>query len=203
MYKLKPIWPQPSIRGVYYVQAEHTKLVKIGVASNIRARVSTMSTDCPHELLLLGHEPGDIRYERHVHSIFSALRVRGEWFSLRAPLVRHIASLDPSRTEVVRRPKLITTARFTADKIGPDRMARYEVDDELFLRDMLETLKIQACRVFDLAVQLGIEKRPNGRESTAYRRLIVAFKKLGAAGVLVRDGQKWRLVGSAGVDHAT
>jgi hypothetical protein len=45
--------------------------------------------------------------------------------------------------------------------------------------------------------------KPIWPQPSIYRRLIVAFKKLGAAGVLVRDGQKWRLVGSSAVDHVT
>lgn len=55
-------------------------LVKIGTASDVRARLSSMQTGNPAQMSLLGEILGGRDVESDLHRRFGALRVRGEWF---------------------------------------------------------------------------------------------------------------------------
>lgn len=67
---------------VYFVLAEGTSppLVKIGFARDLKKRVESLSTGCPHPLKVVGYVPGPIALEKELHARFSKFRVRGEWF---------------------------------------------------------------------------------------------------------------------------
>lgn len=77
----------PSIRvgrppSVYFIQAVHTRHIKIGQAAFPEKRLQGLQISCPDELVLLGSipDPSGGSLERVLHRQFSAHHVRGEWF---------------------------------------------------------------------------------------------------------------------------
>lgn len=79
--------------SVYYVRSPASGMVKIGFATDARARFSKIQTDTPEKLILAAIEEGgkDVENDRHVD--FASLRVRGEWFRYEGALARHVDSL--------------------------------------------------------------------------------------------------------------
>lgn len=77
---------------IYFVRAVGTELVKIGFTSSIdpRARISSLQTGCPHELVLEAHVAGAQDIERALHAALASRRQRGEWFVLSADEVRTV-----------------------------------------------------------------------------------------------------------------
>lgn len=78
---------------VYFIAARPRGDIKIGLAKDVRARLATLQTASPQKLVLLGvieHEDA-AGLERHIHGVFAAERVRGEWFTASADLKAFIA----------------------------------------------------------------------------------------------------------------
>lgn len=71
----------------YVYVARGQGAVKIGVALNPEARISSLQTGSPHSLKLVAQLPGDRALEADLHSRFSAHRIRGEWFKI-SPEIR-------------------------------------------------------------------------------------------------------------------
>lgn len=69
-------------REVYFIEAEGTGCIKIGVANCSWYRMKTLDTMCPVKLTLLGIIPTDKqgRLEKEIHQRFAAYRAKGEWF---------------------------------------------------------------------------------------------------------------------------
>lgn len=72
---------------IYFVQAEETRLVKIGRCAdgNLDERVKAMQTGCPHKLVVIGvveEGGGKGVSEEGLHHHFAKLHVRGEWYQL-------------------------------------------------------------------------------------------------------------------------
>jgi hypothetical protein len=67
---------------VYIVEMETTEYIKIGVASNIQKRLSSMQSSSPFKMLLLGciKKEDAYKYEAKVHEKYKQFRVREEWF---------------------------------------------------------------------------------------------------------------------------
>jgi len=70
---------------VYCIVATGTKHVKIGRSTDVRKRLATIQTHCPHEVALAGFalagtEAG--RVERILHDRFRSARGVGEWFAV-------------------------------------------------------------------------------------------------------------------------
>lgn len=63
---------------IYFVECGG--LVKIGKATDVRARLSSMQTGNPEPMTLLGEVPGGRADESDLHQRFRSFRVRGEWF---------------------------------------------------------------------------------------------------------------------------
>jgi hypothetical protein len=76
---------------VYFVAFDG--FVKIGVAKNVKKRVSQLQSGCPHQLDLIGVVEGDRETEAAYHKKFRKLRVSGEWFRLAPPLTDEIMRL--------------------------------------------------------------------------------------------------------------
>ncbi len=74
-----------SGRSVYFVQTQG--LLKIGVASDVADRLSTLQVGCPYELEFLGSIGGGPSAERALHLALDCYRFRGEWF-MQPPGVR-------------------------------------------------------------------------------------------------------------------
>lgn len=63
---------------IYVLRSKH--LVKIGFTENLRVRLSAYKSMSPTEWELVGHMPGDLAVEQHLHQRFSAHHFSGEWF---------------------------------------------------------------------------------------------------------------------------
>lgn len=70
----------PLCSGVYFVQALDVGLIKIGLAKNIRKRLSGLDSQSAVALTFLGYVPGGRAVELELHARFGSHRVRGEWF---------------------------------------------------------------------------------------------------------------------------
>lgn len=79
--------------GVYFIHSETTGLVKIGVATNIAARFSSIVTMSPVPLSLVGYHLGDARREIGLHRLYAALRSHGEWFKVTSEIAREMLQL--------------------------------------------------------------------------------------------------------------
>lgn len=82
---------------VYYLGDPDSQLVKIGTASQLVARISTLRVHRPR-VTLLATEPGSVLEERDRHIQFKALRTylrsgEREWFRKAPALMQHIGDL--------------------------------------------------------------------------------------------------------------
>lgn len=75
---------------IYLVECEG--FVKIGVATNVQARVAGMQTGNPFQLRLLTSFQSDIPFEEEeaIHELLSSYHVRGEWFKLPDVMITHL-----------------------------------------------------------------------------------------------------------------
>jgi hypothetical protein len=88
-----PLERAPRSAGVYFVRQDVDGLIKIGFASNIRARVCSFQTANPSPLRFLGAVIGaGLDDEAALHARFADLRARREWFRPGAELLAFIAS---------------------------------------------------------------------------------------------------------------
>lgn len=71
-------------RYIYVVGCVGVRSVKIGVATDCAARLSSLQTGCPFPLALLWSQaaPNALAAEKALHRRFSEQCVRGEWFNL-------------------------------------------------------------------------------------------------------------------------
>lgn len=81
--------------SVYYVLAPDLGMVKIGFATEPKARFSKIQSDSPVRLLLIRIEDGDEATEAARHVEFAAHRQRGEWFRYQGALLNHVEALPP------------------------------------------------------------------------------------------------------------
>lgn len=87
----KPIRPWPSSGGVYFVR--NRERVKIGVTTDVSARLSALKTSTPDDLRLLAVQEGDRATEQGLHRRFAEFRLSGEWFTLSRDILLYIADL--------------------------------------------------------------------------------------------------------------
>lgn len=67
--------------SIYFILAEEVGRVKIGITTNIRARMYDLQNSSPVELKLIAlFENKTFEDERFLHAVFSDYRIRGEWF---------------------------------------------------------------------------------------------------------------------------
>ena len=91
------IWPaqdpRAAERHVYFIEAEGTGLVKIGVGNCAYARLKSLDQMSAVPLRLLGSVKTDKlgALEKGLHSRFAAHRARGEWFRADTELMAFIA----------------------------------------------------------------------------------------------------------------
>jgi hypothetical protein len=79
---------------VYFVRADEYGPIKIGYSATPRQRLSDLQNGSPHQLRLIGYiHPGSYHLERQLHQRFRSLRLHGEWFDPRAPLINFIAQV--------------------------------------------------------------------------------------------------------------
>ena len=66
------------LRTIYFVYG--AGLIKIGIASNLKARFSQISGDSPVPVSVLGQHPGTLSDERELHNRFASYNHHREWF---------------------------------------------------------------------------------------------------------------------------
>lgn len=86
--------PRTAPSQIYFVGAEVTGLIKIGCASDPRARLRSLQTGSPDRLTLIATVRGGMDVERDLHRQFADARVHGEWFWQSEALVRFIEALS-------------------------------------------------------------------------------------------------------------
>ena len=77
---------------VYFVQAQRLELVKIGIASNMSARLAALQCGSPDRLVVLGVEPHETPalLESELHTRFRKERQHGEWFNPSPALLSYV-----------------------------------------------------------------------------------------------------------------
>lgn len=88
---------------IYFAQDTHTDHIKIGVAEDIKKRISQLQTGNPNEIRVLlmigcpngqtGYRERDLAIERELHHRFARYRVSGEWFRPSHELLKLIHAL--------------------------------------------------------------------------------------------------------------
>lgn len=78
---------------VYFIEAEGTGRIKIGVSKDPLSRLRTLQTGSPSPLRLIATAFGGYAKEAELHQRFEDARIDGEWFYATAPLLNHIASI--------------------------------------------------------------------------------------------------------------
>lgn len=64
--------------SIYVLRSDN--LIKIGFSDNLRQRVQSIISSVPVPVEFVGHMPGGIDLEAHLHERFAAHRFSGEWF---------------------------------------------------------------------------------------------------------------------------
>ena len=82
---------------VYFIRGGDQ--IKIGTSAKPEARLREMQTGNPMELVLLGTLVGGRSKEQALHSQFSHLRIRGEWFRVEEELMLEIDRLTGPLSE--------------------------------------------------------------------------------------------------------
>ena len=94
--RLQVLWEstiESTDKSVYFIADDCAKAVKIGVARSPTRRLRDLQVANSNKLRLLYVLKGkEQEFETKLHSLFSAHRLRGEWFSL-APLTEPISDL--------------------------------------------------------------------------------------------------------------
>ena len=72
------------IGGSVYVISDGANARKIGVARNVKSRLSSLQTGVYHKLLIEASYPSDdaLMVERVAHHLLREKRIRGEWFDV-------------------------------------------------------------------------------------------------------------------------
>jgi hypothetical protein len=77
---------------VYLIQSGADGLVKIGFSNNVHLRFNKMQTDNSDKLTILRILDGGKELEAVLHARFSALKVRGEWFTFSKAMLGDIGA---------------------------------------------------------------------------------------------------------------
>lgn len=79
---------------LYFILMEGPEqFVKIGIASSVMTRLSTLQVCCPYPVRVLKVVDGAWHLERSLHKRFAHLHARGEWFRLEGELAELIERL--------------------------------------------------------------------------------------------------------------
>lgn len=89
---------------IYFAKIEELNLVKIGYATDSRARLRFLRAGCPYRLKLIASEDGDRLREACLHEEFSHLRANlgggREWFHCEGEILDYLHSDWRNRVEV-------------------------------------------------------------------------------------------------------
>lgn len=78
--QLEQALTRTGARTVYMLEAKRTKLVKIGVTSDLPARMAQIARQTGSPIKCLLRFAGDKAMESGLHGVFDEYRVVGEWF---------------------------------------------------------------------------------------------------------------------------
>lgn len=81
---------------VYFIQVGEGGPIKIGIAQNPQARLSSLQTGHHDTLFIRAIGHGGAEQERAYHATFAQHRLRGEWFEPHADILAEIERLSPS-----------------------------------------------------------------------------------------------------------
>lgn len=87
---------------VYFIGAGVSGPIKIGIAANPQARLSTLQTAHHEELSILAVTGGGRESEMAYHECFGRHRLKGEWFARVPEIEAEIARLHPPTTDYKR-----------------------------------------------------------------------------------------------------
>lgn len=85
--RAKPAARWPEGKHVYFIQAGDDGPVKIGCTQNLKERYAELANGSPLPLTVIGVIPGYRPTEQHLHKLFAADRLHGEWFRPTAALL--------------------------------------------------------------------------------------------------------------------
>ena len=93
--------PRRGAPRIYFVRCGD--FVKIGTSTQMLGRISSMRTNSPYEIEVLGSVAGGVEFERRLHKRFSKQHHRGEWFRLDTEMKSELSIMISyrSRPEVV------------------------------------------------------------------------------------------------------
>lgn len=125
---------------VYFVAATELALVKIGTATNIEGRFSSLEGSSPVPLTLVGYIAGGVQVERWLHFHCFADRSHREWFRstpqtkrLVARVLAHGANAAKSMCPIHLRDDLLTAVgRLAKNALGPLPRTKSEIDVEIY-----------------------------------------------------------------------
>jgi len=78
---------------VYFLRESGMGAIKIGVSRNLERRISSMRSNTPHEITVLGSVRVDWRFEGELQCRFAYARIRGEWFRPVEELLKYIEEI--------------------------------------------------------------------------------------------------------------
>jgi hypothetical protein len=136
------------------------RLVKVGIARDVRRRMGALRTSAPHGLVLIGACRGDAHLEWIVHQELASLRAGREWFRT-----------GPRLTEVVRRRTVVIECAQVGGMLGRSdtELRRHETRKSLELVIGVETPSYHLCDVERLALML------DGGRGERFARVRAAF----------------------------
>lgn len=106
---------------IYFIKSG--AFVKIGVANNVKTRISELSVGNPDKVELLASVEGGLAEERALHEKFAAYWHRGEWFFMGGELLDYISKLKPKPLPAPEPREAAVTARISAIEIA-ERLLR-------------------------------------------------------------------------------
>jgi|GEM_PF-5101312 len=78
---------------IYFVQLEGQPKLKIGITTDVNARIAQLQTASPYQLKLVAVIAGTAATEKSYHRRFKQYRTSGEWFDLAGDLKKFVNSL--------------------------------------------------------------------------------------------------------------
>lgn len=113
-----------QVSGVYFIQVVPDGPIKIGWARDFRKRLDQIQNGCPADLAVLLVMPSERAFEREMHDMFAAHRVRGEWFlpvqELKTFVMRNQDKGTPYETPARRKPPKLVMGKSDAKKVWDD-----------------------------------------------------------------------------------
>lgn len=111
---------------VYFI-GEKNGPIKIGVAIDVKSRLSGIQTHNPNKLNVLGIIKGDVALERKLHKKFKKYNINREWFERSEELINFINSntIKPKNLDIYKPQKKRTTKCKLQNIVLSDQLKSY------------------------------------------------------------------------------